>query len=156
MEKQIEAFRYQLLLATKYQRPVSVHCVRAMGKILDTINEVIATTTTSNQDHEDDDHNNILPPRIYFHAFGGKASTATQLIRTLEKPRKRRKLKIPNNKNKHSSSNFKSETTKVYFGFAPLVNFGSPKTTEVIQTVGINRLVLEKPSLRLVENHQKN
>jgi Tat protein secretion system quality control protein TatD with DNase activity len=31
----------------------------------------------------------------------------------------------------------------VYFGFAPVVNFRSPKTADVIRKVGLERLVLE-------------
>jgi TatD DNase family protein len=109
METQIIAVEHQLSLATKYQRPVSLHCVRAMGKLMDAI-----TNTQKN-------FSGRLPPRIYFHAFGGKAATVTQIVRTLEK----------------------KKATKVYFGFAPLVNFESKKTIDVIQAVGLERLVLE-------------
>jgi len=160
MERQVEAFRYQLHLATKHRRPVSVHCVRAMGKIMDTLTEVAdanynnellllslsSTTTTSMPLSLEDDHGLIiLPPRIYFHAFGGKAATASQLVKTLEKRRRIKIIKKKDDKNKNNN-NKKFKTTippKVYFGFAPLVNFESPKTLEVIQTIGIDRLVLE-------------
>ena len=64
----------------------------------------------------------MLPPKLYFHAFGGKAGTATQLIKTFER---------------------KNATTRVYFGFAPVINFESPKTLQVIREVGLDRLVLE-------------
>jgi TatD DNase family protein len=113
---QVEALEHQLRLATKYERPVSVHCVRAMGKLIETLAKV-----------QKQQSNNKLPPRIYFHAFGGKAATVTQLFKSLEK-----------STNKKTSSN-----TKVYFGFAPIVNFASPKTIEVVRTVGLERLVLE-------------
>jgi TatD DNase family protein len=112
MDRQVEAFRYQLQLATAHRRPVSIHCVRAMGKIMDTFNDVY------NYEKQYQ-----LPPKIYFHAFGGKAATATQIIQTLERKR--------------------NVDTKIYFGFAPIVNFQSPKTIEVIQAVGLDRLVLE-------------
>lgn len=109
MATQLLALEHQLSLATKLQRPVSVHCVRAMGKILEAFQKTHAKHKS-------------LPPRIYFHAFGGKPSTVTQLYRTLES---------------------KCPTTKCYFGFAPIINFASPKTIQVIQTVGLDRLVLE-------------
>jgi TatD DNase family protein len=109
METQVRALEYQLALATKYQRPVSLHCVRAMGKLVNTLSESQQKLGT-------------LPPRIYFHAFGGKAATVQQLIKTLEK---------------------KKNNTKVYFGFAPIINFDSKKTIQVMQSVGIERLVLE-------------
>jgi TatD DNase family protein len=108
LETQVEALEHQLALAIKYQRPVSVHCVRAMGKVMDALSKV-------QKEHK------ALPPRIYFHAFGGKAATVTQLAKSLEK----------------------KQATKVYFGFAPIVNFASPKTIEVLQTVGLDRLVME-------------
>jgi TatD DNase family protein len=116
LSTQVEALELQLLLATKYERPVSVHCVRAMGKITETLAKV----------QKQNQSNHKLPPRIYFHAFGGKAATVTQLIKSLEK-----------------STNKKKSNTKVYFGFAPIVNFASPKTIEVVRTVGLERLVLE-------------
>jgi TatD DNase family protein len=116
LSTQVEALELQLLLAPKYERPVSVHCVRAMGKITETLAKV----------QKQNQSNHKLPPRIYFHAFGGKAATVTQLIKSLEK-----------------STNKKKSNTKVYFGFAPIVNFASPKTIEVVRTVGLERLVLE-------------
>jgi len=157
MERQVEAFRYQLQLATKHRRPVSVHCVRAMGKIMDTLEEVATAnynalsalvSVSVSVDHPNDNENDkneisnglILPPRIYFHAFGGKAATATQLIKTLEKRRRIKIRKTENSKNKKFTTTI---PPKLYFGFAPLVNFESPKTIEVIRTVGIDRLVLE-------------
>lgn len=195
MDRQIDAFRYQLQLATKHRRSVSVHCVRAMGKIMDTINDVASVNANANK-HQDPNHNVdsssrytnlLLPPRIYFHAFGGKPSTATQLIRTIEKikPKKQKKKYIsstkshqdgvnPGNSSRDSSrhddcaddgNSYTSSTTKVYFGFAPLINFNnknssspSTKTMEVIREVGIHRLVLEtdhedilniKPSMKI-------
>lgn len=108
METQIKAVELQLALATKYKRPVSLHCVRAMGKLMDAL-------TKTQKDFGQ------LPPGIYFHAFGGKAATVTQIYKTLEK----------------------KKMSKVYFGFAPVVNFESKKTMEVIQAVGLERLVLE-------------
>jgi Tat protein secretion system quality control protein TatD with DNase activity len=87
-----------------------------MGKIAETLAKV--------QKQNQSNHHK-LPPRIYFHAFGGKAATVTQLIKSLEKSTK------------------KKSNTKVYFGFAPILNFASPKTIEVLRTVGLERLVLE-------------
>ena len=109
LETQVLALEYQLTLATKHQRPVSLHCVRAMGKIMEALSKV------------QKQHKQKLPPRIYFHAFGGKAATVTQLYTSLEK----------------------KNATKCYFGFAPIINFESHKTIQVIQAVGLDRLVLE-------------
>jgi TatD DNase family protein len=109
MERQIMALEWQLDLAIRYHRPVSLHCVRAMGPMMKTLAKVQR------------ERNGKLPPRLYFHAFGGKAGTATQLIKTFEK----------------------KKATRVYFGFAPVINFESPKTLQIIREVGLDRLVLE-------------
>lgn len=109
MEAQVHALELQLDLAIRYQRPVSIHCVRAMGPTMNVISKV------------QKNHSGKLPPYIYFHAFGGKAGTATQLIKTFEK----------------------KKATRVLFGFAPVINFDSPKTLQVVQEVGLDRLVLE-------------
>ena len=157
MDKQVEAFKLQLEVAVRWRRPVSLHCVRAMGKLVNVLDDVAEEnfrrlSTIWNDENGmntgDDDCRNdwgqawerhILPPRIYFHAFGGKAATATQLINTLEKPR-RIKIRGATSKNKKFTS---VVTPKIYFGFAPPVNFQSPKTASVIRAVGLERLVLE-------------
>ncbi len=155
MDQQVEALKLQLQVATKFQRPVSLHCVRAMGKLMDVLEEIAEENfqrlseewNSGEKIHsscglEKHNCNHLLPPRLYFHAFGGKAATATQFVKTLEKPRR---IKI-------SNESIRSQTRKkfisilppkVYFGFAPPVNFRSPKTASVIEAVGIERLVLE-------------
>lgn len=62
---------------------------------------------------------NKLPPSIYFHAFGGKVGTVDQLLALCR------------------------NNSKAYFGFAPCINFRSPKTNDVIKKIGLDRLVLE-------------
>ena len=153
MEEQADAFMYQLQLATIYERPVSVHCVRATGKIMDVLNHVFQYNSKKIKEHKKkkklkrnddghiDDNNNVksdpaypprvLPPQIYFHAFGGKAATVKQLVQTLERK---------GNKGQETAT---STATKCFFGFAPIINFESHKTTDVIKTVGLDRLVLE-------------
>lgn len=59
-----------------------------------------------------------LPLQLYFHAFGGKVGTVNQLLAACR-------------------------GSEVYFGFAPVVNFRSPKTADVIRHVGLDRLLLE-------------
>jgi Tat protein secretion system quality control protein TatD with DNase activity len=61
-----------------------------------------------------------LPPKLYFHAFGGKVGTIPQLLASCS-----------------------SKTTQVYFGLAAVINFRSPKTADVIRAIGLDRLVLE-------------
>ncbi len=59
-----------------------------------------------------------LPPAIYFHAFGGKVGTVDQLLAICGRD-------------------------CTFFGFAPVINFRSPKTANVIRYIGLDRLVLE-------------
>jgi Tat protein secretion system quality control protein TatD with DNase activity len=133
LSKQIEAFQYQLELAMIHQRPVSIHCVRAIGPLMDTIQHVICQCKSnySKQWH---------PPKLYFHAFGGKAATAKQIITSIEKQFPTTASTTTTTTTMMSSS---LSSTNVYFGFAPIINFTSGKTMDVIRTVGLHRLVLE-------------
>lgn len=112
MEKQIEAFRLQMELAARLQRPVSIHTVQCFGPLFDAISEM--------KKNGEKKKIPLLPPKMYFHAFGGKIGTIDQLLALCGK-----------------------EPGKVYFGFAPVINFRSSKTSEVIRKIGIERLVLE-------------
>jgi Tat protein secretion system quality control protein TatD with DNase activity len=107
MEKQVSAFRLQMELAARLDKPVSVHGVQCYGTMMPILSELKKSKTK-------------LPPKIYFHAFGGKAGTVDQLTALCGR-----------------------ETGRVYFGFAPVVNFRSPRTAEIVRKVGIERLVLE-------------
>merc|ERR1711865_409285 len=149
---------------------VSVHCVQAVGSLLEVLHEVSTHNLQLNQQYDDEydendiadepppQHSRVLPPRIYFHAFGGKAATAIQLIRTLEKikPKKRKKTQ----KKGRQQPPFPPPprpTTKVYFGFAPIVNMQTTtrraKTLDVIRTIGMERLVLETDHDDVTELH---
>ena len=59
-----------------------------------------------------------MPSQMYFHAFGGKLGSVDQLIAACK-------------------------GSEVYFGFAPIINFRSHKTADVIRKVGLDRLLLE-------------
>jgi Tat protein secretion system quality control protein TatD with DNase activity len=107
METQVEAFRLQMELAARLKRHVSLHAVQAFGPLLETLSSLKKAPCG-------------LPPKIYFHAFGGKAATVDQLTAICGR-----------------------QPGACYFGFAPVVNFRSPKTASVIRKVGIERLVLE-------------
>lgn len=107
LHRQVEAFELQLRLAVEYQRPVSIHLVRAWGPLLDTLNKKFGKKKGDK------------PPRMYFHAFGGKPSVVDQINAACK------------------------GTKEVLYGFAPCVNFRSPKTADVIKRIGIGSLVLE-------------
>jgi len=60
-----------------------------------------------------------LPKSMYFHAFAGKSQmTYEQLVKAC-----------------HGST--------LYFGFAPIINFRSPKTKSVMECIGLESLLLE-------------
>jgi Tat protein secretion system quality control protein TatD with DNase activity len=196
MDIQIQAFYYQFELATRLERPVSLHCVHAMGPMVQVIRDVQRSYQK-------------LPPKMYFHAFGGKEATVDQLVALVDKANKKntnsnkrkaqakkdqqkRRMQEEEEKKKNASSIEKEDVeslllsasvyhpssssssastskstalpsarstttstsaaaattpppppTKLYFGFAPVINFRSPKTANVIQKVGLDRLVLE-------------
>lgn len=107
MNRQVEAFELQLRIATELQRPVSIHAVQAWGPLLETLNKKFGKKKGDK------------PPRMYFHAFGGKPAVVSQIDAACR------------------------GADEVIYGFAPIINFRSPKTAEVIRKIGIDRLVLE-------------
>jgi TatD DNase family protein len=107
LDKQAIALCWQLELAVKLERPVSIHAVKSFGVLFDCLTRVKKKMKR-------------LPPTMYFHAFGGKEGIVDQLTALCGR-----------------------EPGRVYFGFAPVVNFRSPKTAVVVEKVGLARLVLE-------------
>jgi Tat protein secretion system quality control protein TatD with DNase activity len=66
----------------------------------------------------------LLPPKIYFHAFSGKAGILPSLLSLCAR------ANIPKN--------------NVYFGFAPtLPNYNTNKTPNIMKHIGIHQLLLE-------------
>jgi Tat protein secretion system quality control protein TatD with DNase activity len=113
MEKQVKAFRLQMELAARAKRPVSIHTVKCFGPLFEALNQLKKDATKNKIDAP-------LPPKMYFHAFGGKIGTIDQLLALCGQ-----------------------KSGQVYFGFAPIINFRSPKTAQVVRKIGVERLVLE-------------
>lgn len=162
MESQINAFEMQLHLASHLHKSVSVHSVRCWGIFFESLRNVKKqrqlwkkqlklkwkeeeqkrrnrmNNNDSNEDDEDiersttyhEEYSNfhLLPPRIYMHAFGGNPSIVDQV----------NAICCKDNKNSDDSNQ-----CEVFYGFAPIINFRSPKTADTIRKVGINQLVLE-------------
>jgi TatD DNase family protein len=136
MEEQIIAFEVQMHIAAMLKRSVSIHVVRSWGPLMDALRRVKTSRMKLKKEqkmlrreqmkrndnniivHEEDDIL-VLPPKIYWHAFGGKAAVVGQLDAICR------------------------DYSETYFGFAPVINFRSPKTIDLIREIGINRLVLE-------------
>lgn len=170
IECQIEAFEAQLHLAADMKRSVSVHSVQCWGHFFDSLRRVKEIRSKRRKRRKDErkklkreleicEHNQananenanadllqmqhrykeleedvlILPPKIYFHAFGGKAAIVDQLEAICREKKSK-------SSNIHIRQPIAIET---FYGFAPIVNFRSHKTADVIRKVGIERLVLE-------------
>ncbi len=153
MESQIEAFEAQMHLAADMDRSVSIHAVRCWGPLMESLKRIKDTRaklrkenrtrrkelkrqlelsdrdTDLLEEYKNIDEDILLFPRnIYFHAFGGKTAVVDQLD------------SICCGKKYDNSSTVSVET---FYGFAPIVNFRSPKTASIIQKIGIHRLLLE-------------
>lgn len=142
MPQQKDAFVKQLLLAAELKRPVSIHVVRAWGELFDSLDEVrermkqISHDRQSIQESSSDTNmleqkkqskrkELLLPPKMYFHAFSGKAGVIPSLLSACTK----------GNLDPNSD---------VYFGFAPAIpNFYAPKTPQIMKDIGLHRLLLE-------------
>lgn len=120
MNRQNQVFSWQLELAAKLNRSVSIHVVQAFGPLLECLSAI--------QRNQERQRSQLLPKRLYFHAFGGKVGTVKQLLALCERSKKKGNCCC---------------CCRVYFGFAPVINFRSPKTKDVIRCVGLDRIVLE-------------
>eukprot|EP00741_Cyanophora_paradoxa_P007896 tig00001224_g7639.t1 len=63
--QQLAVFRRQLAIAAELRRPVSMHCVRAMGPATEVLRELAARGQ--------------LPPRVMFHSYTGSPDAVNQL-----------------------------------------------------------------------------
>ena len=113
MHLQRRAFEEQLLLATELRRPVSIHAVRAWGELLASFDAVrkraeekqatekqAATSSRRTAEKQRRKKTPSLPPKIYFHAFSGKAGVVASLLAACERGHVARE--------------------NVFFGFAPV------------------------------------
>ena len=130
MDRQMIALDWQLRIAAQRNRPISLHCVQAFGPLMDVLSSRLEQCPTLSSRRQRRRHQttageqstpSALPPAIYFHAFGGKIGVVDQLAGLCRR----------------------SGRTQCYFGFAPVINFRSPKTAAVVRHVGLDRLVLE-------------
>ncbi len=134
MELQRKAFEEQLILAVELQRPVSIHVVSAWGELFAAFDSVcermkhkhdqIEGEVKGGQRKRRKTKPKLLPPKIYFHAFSGKAGA------------------LPSIRSACTKGNVPLED--VYFGFPPAIkNFCAPKTPKIMKEIGISQLLLE-------------
>mmetsp|Transcript_22179 Transcript_22179/g.44563 ORF Transcript_22179/g.44563 Transcript_22179/m.44563 type:complete len:345 (+) Transcript_22179:67-1101(+) len=134
MELQRKAFEEQLVLAAELQRPVSIHVVSAWGELFAAFDNVrermkhkhdqMAVQVVDEQRKRRKPKPKLLPPKIYFHAFSGKAGA------------------LPSIRSACTKGNIPLED--VYFGFPPAIkNFYAPKTPGIMKEIGIRQMLLE-------------
>jgi Tat protein secretion system quality control protein TatD with DNase activity len=134
MELQRKAFEEQLVLATELQRPVSIHVVSAWGELFTAFDNVrermkrkyehLEMEVIDEKKKRRRTKRKLLPPKIYFHAFSGKAGA------------------LPSVRSACTKGNIPLED--VYFGFPPAIkNFYAAKTPSIMKEIGIRQLLLE-------------
>ena len=112
LDRQVQALTLQLQVAARLRRPVSLHAVQCFGALLDTLSSLVAEHVAAKKEMKLKQKENhslqspppttitpALPPRIYFHAFGGKLGTVDQLLAVCRRGQ-----------------------CQAYFGFAPVVS----------------------------------
>ncbi|CAB9507003.1 TatD DNase domain containing [Seminavis robusta] len=156
-EFQREVLQEQLTLATKYRRPVSIHCVQQHGVFLDMLKEI----TMQAKAEPEKPPSSFVPPTMAMHSFTGTAHHVKALLQweaTLfgEGPNdsKKKKKKKTNNQQQKDEENHainnQPRPPLLYFGFSHIVNYDmctSDKARrqgrEAIRAVPLDRLLAE-------------
>lgn len=74
---QVQVFEKQMEIASKLQRPVTVHCVRAQGYLFDYFRN---NYTKSKKNNNNDKELKTMPPAVMLHSFGGKSDMIKSLL----------------------------------------------------------------------------
>ena len=152
-ELQRQIFTEQLLLAAKYQRPVSMHCVQQHNVLLDilkrTFPAVINNTRSTNNNNGTGNTLPILPPTMAMHSFTGTEHHVKMLLQweaTMfgEGPNDRKKKK-------NQQHQEQERLPLLYFGFSHWINVRmclsetvlNQQTRNVIRSIPRNRLLCE-------------
>ena len=147
---QRQVLQAQLDLATKYRRPVSIHCVQQHGVLLEMLQEITSK-------HQPDVDKGLLPsflvpPTMAMHSFTGTAHHVKILLQwetTLfgEGPNDRRRKK---KKEQQQQETPRQSPPLLYFGFSHIVNYDmctSEKARrqgrDTVRAVPFNRLLAE-------------
>lgn len=133
----------QLQVATRYNRPVSIHCVQQHGVFLDMLKELLTKEESTN----------LVPPAMAMHSFTGTAHHIKRLLQWEaslfgEGPNDKKKKK------KHQSTTPVTPTPTrpplLYFGFSHIVNYemctsdkARRQGREAARAVPLNRLLAE-------------
>jgi TatD DNase family protein len=113
--QQLEFFKKQMELATKFNRAVSIHCVHTHGDILHYFRDLDQKCKAFKKDGLE----LPCPPKIMLHSYSGSSEIANSL------------LKLPRIGN------------RFYFSFSHIVNSRSPKSLSRIRDIPDDRILLE-------------
>lgn len=134
MEVQLYWFEKQMDLAAKWQRPVSIHCVKAAGLMLKHFIRLDKACEAFRKIHSND--NSVIlpaPPAIMMHSF----SCSSEILNSL--------IKLP------------QIGDRFYFSYSELVNSRSPKTLNRIRATPKDRILVESDvsDMELIDNSMK-
>lgn len=124
---QLYVFRAQLRMAVAFQRPVSVHSVKADGAIVDML------LSERNLDHR-------LPPTICLHSFAGSVETLCRIISIVEGPKR---------KKGQACDDDRSSAVRVFLGMNGWTNLFRKNATSFVRSCrdnvlhGMRRFVIE-------------
>jgi Tat protein secretion system quality control protein TatD with DNase activity len=160
MEIQREVMVEQMELATRYRRPVSIHCVQQHGTFLELLKDITITAKKSDPDNKMP--SNFVPPAMAMHSFTGTAHQIKSLLQweatffgegpndSKKKKKKPEQLVQGDKKDGQPDTMLSPRLPLLYFGFSHIVNYEmctSPKSRlqgrEAVRAVPLNRLVAE-------------
>lgn len=137
LERQQACLYHQLQIASKYKRPVSIHCVQQHKQLLEVFQRLQQTDG--------------LPPAMALHSFTGNQRQMEQFLEWEQS------LSLETTPTNNTSTNIHSNNStkcKLYFGFSYYINHQHNTTSasarkqhrqtiQCIQHVPLNRLLLE-------------
>ena len=165
LQLQKTVFKKQMVLAAKWRRPVSVHCVNAHGLFKEALEEILneARESCSNEEKVEGMRNTLrqaFPPAIAMHSFTGTAHHVQEILDLerrilypdlVEAGGKRQRGKKKQSKQQNAEENSEGDTDMLfYFGFSHSVNYimctsekAKRKGVEAVQAIPPDRLLVE-------------
>jgi TatD DNase family protein len=133
LQMQRQIFHQQLLLAAKYRRPVSIHCVNQHGVLLDILNSLLQPSDSDNGEYHP------IPPVMALHSYTGTAHHVQAMLQW------EKQVRVYQNKSTSSTTD-----PLIYFGFSHCVNYMMCTSTkskrqgiETLRSIPRNRLLVE-------------
>lgn len=127
-EPQVRLFFAQMDIATRLQRPVSIHSVQTHGYLLDYFMDLEADCKAAVKTRSPADHHLPCPPTIMLHSFSASKEVLSSLVR------------------------LKTIGSRFYFSYSDIVNGRTlKKSLERIAATPDNRLLIESDVHNVVD-----